>query len=321
MKEIILFGAGEYGKYAVENYFQNIKNRIFFCDNDPRKQKKLLNGINIFGFAEIKKMYEEKDIDKIIITTCDINSILYQCISNEISIKDLFYYDKEKNSVFDICDAYSRSIYSQSGEEIYLIERFKNREKGIYIDVGANHPYRFSNTYWAYLRGWKGINIEPNKYNYELLKYIRSKDININCGVAETEREQEYYEFTESALNTFCIDKLSEKEDINNVVDIKKIKMQRLDSICKEHNINKVEFVDIDVEGMEIEVLKSINWNNIDIECILIEQRRMTLLDILKSEVCIFMMNKGYIPVTQYGQTIIYENKYSDKYDKGVWEK
>lgn len=310
MQKIVLFGAGLYGKYAVNNFYQNEKDKLLFCDNDIKKQGTDFFGIHIVSFDDIKKLYVEGNIEKIIVTTYKIDTILKQCISNEINIRDLFYYNKEKNMIFDIATAYSRSIYSQEGEEIYLTERFRNKKEGVYIDVGANHPYRFSNTYWAYLKGWRGINIEPNIYNYELLKYIRNEDINLNCGIAAYEREENYYEFAESALNTFCLDKLSNKKEINNIIDIKKVKMRRLDSICKEYNLHKVEFIDIDVEGMEMEVLKSINWNNLKVECVLIEQRKMTLPEILKSEVCYFMMNNGFTPITQYGQTIIYENKY-----------
>ena len=87
----------------------------------------------------------------------------------------------------------------------------------------------------------------------------------------------------ESALNTFCINEIKNKDDI---VDVRKVPLRRLDNILDEYNIKKVDYIDIDVEGMELRVLNSINWDVVEIGCILIEQKGMSLDDVLESQVC-----------------------------------
>jgi hypothetical protein len=79
---------------------------------------------------------------------------------------------------------------------------FGNRDPDFYVDVGAHHPRRFSNTQYFYRQGWRGINIEPNPDGHALLKLFRRKDININCGVSDQEGTLPYYQFDEPALNT-----------------------------------------------------------------------------------------------------------------------
>ena len=182
---------------------------------------------------------------------------------------------------------------------------FFKKAKGIYVDVGANHPFRFSNTFWAYAEGWRGINIEPDVFNYKLLKEVRPEDININCGISDVETYMDYYVFKENALNTFCRDEIRNESDI---VDIRKVPVRRMDSILKEYRIFNIDFMDIDVEGMELKVLNSINWDDVKIECILVEQRRMSLAEVLESNVCKFLKDKGYVPVNKYNRTVIYVN-------------
>lgn len=79
---------------------------------------------------------------------------------------------------------YMNCQYSQDGEELYLRAKFSKAVSGFYVDVGAYHPYRFSNTYWAYKRGWNGINIEPNADAKELFDRVRKRDINLCCGIS-----------------------------------------------------------------------------------------------------------------------------------------
>ncbi len=303
-KVIVLFGAGANGRKIQRFVSEKYPDKIVFCDNDIGKQNSVINGINVISFAKMLKLYEDGMIDKIILTVVSESELLYQCIVNKVDIKYLYFWDNRNGMIRPINERYMNQIYSQDGEEVYLKELFRGMEnKGVYVDVGANHPFRFSNTYWAYLRGWRGINIEPDKNNYELLKAVKKEDININCGISDAEMEMEYYVFRENALNTFC------KQDINNmsdVIEIRKIPVRRLDSILDEYNVYDIDFIDIDVEGMEISVLHSIDWDKVQIRCILVEQRGMTLYDVVKSEACKFLVEMGYMPMNKYNRTVIY---------------
>lgn len=307
MKKIILFGAGVFGKTIAEKIKDKFTDRLLFCDNDKEKYNTVICGIQVINFFDMKNLCMRNEVDRIVISTKDKSEIINQCVSENIDPNILFYYDKKLDTLKPICEMYANIIYSQDGEEFYLRERFENKKDGFYVDIGANHPYRFSNTYWAYLQGWRGINVEPDLINYELLKYIRNKDININCGISEQESQMDYYMFRENAFNTFCANEIN---NINNdIVGVKKIQVRRLDTIFDEYNVKHIDFIDIDVEGMEMNVLRSIDWIKTSIDCILVEQRRMTLLDVVQSEVCIFLESKGYVPVSKYNRTVIYEKQ------------
>ena len=98
---------------------------------------------------------------------------------------------------------YINESYSQEGEDMILSRYFDGQLKGFYIDIGAHHPKRFSNTYIFYKRGWSGINIDAMPGSmYEFNKY-RSRDINIESAISLEPSELTFNIFKEPALNTF----------------------------------------------------------------------------------------------------------------------
>jgi len=99
---------------------------------------------------------------------------------------------------------YLNNSFSQEGEDIILSRLFNDKKNGFYVDVGAHHPFRFSNTYKFYEKGWSGINIEPNPEDFHLFSKYRNRDININAGVGSNDGTLTYFMFNEPALNTFC---------------------------------------------------------------------------------------------------------------------
>lgn len=305
VKEIIvLFGAGRIGQKILPKVKELIDETVIYCDNDVKRHNTKIHGVMVIGFEGLLELYKTGRIKKIIITTELDREILYQCISAGISTKKLYCWDMRTGTIRPISEKHTMDAHSQDGEEFFLKEYFLGKDRGTYVDIGAYHPFRFSNTYWAYSGGgWRGINIEPDIINYELLKTFRKDDININCGITDRETQLDYYMFQETGLNTFCTDEIENRED---VIGIRKVPMRRLDSILAEYNIQEVDFMDIDVEGMELQVLNSIDWNKVKIKCLLVEQRNMSLHDVLESEVCKLLEKRGYSPVSKYNRTVIY---------------
>lgn len=301
MKRVILFGAGICGKAFIKKNRDFVYKNFSFCDNAPRKVGKEYEGLSIISFYEMKQLYIQGKISRIIITTAKAMEILEQCICNEISIEDIYFYNDASNAIIPAKDIYSMTVFSQGGEEIYLREKFANKKDGIYVDVGALHPFRFSNTAWAYETGWRGINIEPNVDQFHLFETFRPMDINVNCGVANKEGELTYYCYEEPALNGFDTEL---HKDIP-IVEKRNVKIRKLSNILKEYDVTRVDFLDIDVEGLEMEVLKSIDFS-VNIECILVEQH-VSLALLMKSPEYLFLKEKGYEAVAKYGITTVYE--------------
>lgn len=121
---------------------------------------------------------------------------------------------------------YSTQSFSQEGEDLILKKIFERQKKGFYVDVGAHHPFRFSNTYLFYKKGWRGINLDAMPESMKLFKKYRPRDINLEIPIGESDRELTYHIFNEPALNTFDASRIQEILKNPEFTLIKKIQIQ-----------------------------------------------------------------------------------------------
>lgn len=207
---------------------------------------------------------------------------------------------------------YRYESYSLEGEDVLLNRYFKGKEVGTYIDVGAHHPYRFNNTYFFYKRGWKGINIDADKNAIDLFNTHRQKDINIWSAVGQSTSKKVYYQFNEPALNTFDKSLCTKYIKLGYKLTGKdKLSFRRLSDILKENMYNKqhVDFISIDVEGAELTVLKSNDWNIIRPEIILIEVLDLPdLVSASSHSVTKYLKEKGYKLIAKTLTNLLYKN-------------
>ena len=91
--------------------------------------------------------------------------------------------------------------YSQCGEDIILDYLLKHKEHGTYVDIGANDPRVFSNTYFFYKKGWSGVVVEPNEEKLRLFKFFRRRDTRVQVAI-DKEGIMTLYKFKEDPLNT-----------------------------------------------------------------------------------------------------------------------
>jgi FkbM family methyltransferase len=207
-------------------------------------------------------------------------------------------------------DAYAIKCYSQEGEDMILRRIFEGQEKGIYVDVGAHHPRRFSNTYYFYKQGWTGVNIEPNPDALMAFKSDRPRDINLQLGVSDTASVLKYYYFDEPALNTFdgSVVKSRLADTPYKVIKTEEVAVDRLDNILKKHlPIGVVvDFISIDVEGLDLAVLRSNDWHLFRPKCVLAEALNMTLDEAMKGDVVLFMVALGYALFARTYNTLIF---------------
>ena len=202
-------------------------------------------------------------------------------------------------------DGLSLQSYSQEGEDMILRRLFEHEHSGFYVDVGAHHPKRFSNTYFFYQKGWNGINIDAMPGSMKLFNKIRPRDINIEKPIADTKEVLTYYAFDESALNGFSKE-LSERRANNgsdSILFTKEIETTTLENILDENlpRNKTIDFLSIDVEGLDFKVLKSMNFEKHQPTVILIEILGSNLQDINNSEIALYLKNKGY---EAYAKTI-----------------
>jgi FkbM family methyltransferase len=200
--------------------------------------------------------------------------------------------------------------YSQEGEDRVLTRFLDGRKAGFYVDVGAHHPVRFSNTYLFYERGWRGINVEPSPGAIEAFHSLRHRDINVRSGVAENSGELIYYVFDDPALNTFDRDLMREREAKTpyRVVATSTVKVERLDKILAAHlpEGQAIDFMSVDVEGFDLQVLRSNDWSRYRPELVLVEALDFSLQSPKQHPVHVFMISVGYELAAKTLNTLFY---------------
>lgn len=186
--------------------------------------------------------------------------------------------------------------YAQEGESLILNRFFGPREDGFFVDIGAHHPKRFSNTYSFYKSGWRGINIEPTPGAKELFDRLRPEDINLAVAVAETDGKQDFFMFSEPALNTFSAELASEYRNAGcDLLEIQSIETRRLDSLLHECNVDwPIDFMSIDVEGYELPVLQSNDWLRYRPKVLVVEILDFDLKRASEYPVHQFIVDEGY---------------------------
>jgi FkbM family methyltransferase len=211
---------------------------------------------------------------------------------------------------------YSKISYSQEGEDLVLERLLDYKENGFFIDIGAHHPKRFSNTYNFYLKGWQGINIDPMPNIMTLFDKIRPKDINVECGISNKTETSKYYIFNELALNTFDeAEALSKNNNNGYKIDrVEYVKTDTLENILDKYLPSSVmiDFMSIDVEGLDMQVLTSNNWEKYSPNYILVEELKHTITSIIdNSSVFDFLTSKNYFLIARTYNTSIYKRSNS----------
>ncbi len=212
---------------------------------------------------------------------------------------------------------YHNIYYSQQGEDIILSKLFWGKDKGFYLDVGAFHPQRFSNTYYFYLQGWKGINIDAKPGSMKLFNKIRPNDINLEIPISDKQETLTYYEFNEPALNGFSEEISKERDGLRNyqIIAKKDLKTYTLSEVLDKYlpEGQAIDFMNVDVEGLDEKVLKSNNWKKYRPKIVLVEDlQASTLLSsgkINESTIVEFMEKIGYVLHITLGNTLIFASR------------
>lgn len=169
---------------------------------------------------------------------------------------------------------YVKLYYSQSGEDIFFEHLFKNIKSGFYIDIGAHHSKRYSNTYLLYKKGWHGINIDPDRRSFSELRKNRHNDINLNIGISTKNQNCYFYTFSDGAINTISKKEAQKWEVIKREKSQKVlIKTRTLKYVIAKYKNpeQKINLLTLDTEGHDLQVLRSNNFKKYRPEYICVE--------------------------------------------------
>lgn len=160
---------------------------------------------------------------------------------------------------------YASLSYSQEGEDRVLARLLGDSpQPGFFVDVGAFHPMEYSNTYAFYRKGWSGINIDARPGSMDAFKQLRPRDINLEVAISDRPEVLTYYEFNAPALNGFCKETAMKANGVHDykIIGTREIKTVTLAEVLDQHlpKGQTIDFMDVDVEGLDEQVLKSNNW-------------------------------------------------------------
>jgi len=209
--------------------------------------------------------------------------------------------------------------YSLSSVDLIVDYIFKYKNDGLYIDVGCQHPISNNNTYILYKKGWNGINIDLDKKNIDLFNISRPDDTNINIAVSDKSGNVNlFYYHDGSPINT--INSQNADYQKNKFKQIKLIKSETLNKILANINFNKkVDYLNIDVEGHELNVLKGFNIlkyrpsiisiEYLDYEMKQLELKNNNLENIINSNIYKYLIQNEYFFVNWVHGDLIFAHK------------
>ena len=215
---------------------------------------------------------------------------------------------------------FPKKSYSLFQEDLFIKKYFKNKTKGFYIDVGCYHPLDGNNTNLLHKKGWNGINLDINFYSIELFNFLRKKDVNIHSGISKKKDELTmYYRKEINMLNT--LDEKIAKIHFRNGFKKKNVQVNTLNFFISRYfkKLKKIDFLNIDVEGVELNVLKSLNFKQYKPQLICVEihnSKNMydTNYDYLKAnDIYKYLINKKYKIIWKKKYSFIFEKKNDKK--------
>ncbi|MCR9257621.1 MAG: FkbM family methyltransferase [Alphaproteobacteria bacterium] len=200
-----------------------------------------------------------------------------------------------------------RKTYGQAAEDHLLQDLFAEKDRGFYVDVGAFHPRKYSNTYLLHKKGWRGINIDTSPAKIALFDFDRPRDINICTAVGAESGEGTLYSFEDgrSALDTMDRDTALEWAHVfNKTFTELPMPIRPLSDVLAAHGVTEIDLLNIDVEGYESQVLAGLDFDRHKPARIVCEHHG-TIEEILASDVYTTLKNHGYRLVSWHRMSLI----------------
>ena len=185
-----------------------------------------------------------------------------------------------------------KKSYAMDNEDSVVLEYFKDKRNGFYVDVGCYHPIHRNNTYLLHKKNWNGINIDTSQLSIDLFDYMRPKDLNYNCAVSnKNEIIKLFYQKELSQLST--IEKDQAKNVFQGYIREKNIQAFTLDEILSRdrYKNKKIDFLDVDVEGADLKVLEGLSFNKFQPELVCVEIHKKKIKE---SDIYNFLIDKNY---------------------------
>lgn len=197
--------------------------------------------------------------------------------------------------------------YGQFAEDVAVNKLFPKLNNGFFVDVGCFHPVKYSNTWALYKRGWRGINIDIDQIKIDAFNLKRPQDTNIACLISNTEGKIDYYEDGEYSLTTTLDREFSSR---NKNYTVKTGYSRKLTNVINEtkYESKQIDFLTIDAEGHDMEVMESLDLEIYNPKVIAIESHYREFSKVETTETYQYLVEKGYRLTGWYGLTLLLVN-------------
>ena len=185
-----------------------------------------------------------------------------------------------------------KKSYAMDKEDLAILDNVKKYKSGFYVDVGCYHPIRNNNTYLLYKKNWRGVNIDLSEFSIDLFNFLRPDDCNIVAAISNTKSKSNiYYQKKLSQLTTLSEEQ--SKKVFQGNIKIKEIETSTIDEILSKTKYanSTIDFLNIDIEGLDFEALQGLNFEKYDPKLICIEVHDFKVED---SKVYEFLKKKNY---------------------------
>ena len=204
-----------------------------------------------------------------------------------------------------VVDSEAFKSFSQYNEDLIIDIALENKANGFYVDVGANHPTLLNNTKRFYDKGWRGINIEPNATLFKNFQKERERDINLNIGIGPKKGTFPFYVMEADTLSSFSKkDALaSGKIHGSKLKEVINIEVCSLAEIFNQHvkDDTVIDFLSVDVEGLDYQVLISNDWNKFKPNLVMVESGEAM------DQITSFLTSKNYVKIYDNSTNAIYK--------------
>ena len=155
-----------------------------------------------------------------------------------------------------------KKSYSMEKEDLEITKRLNKIKNGFYVDVGGYHPVHRNNTFLLYKKNWRGINIDLSKFSIDLFKFARPEDINLNVAVSKTNKKIKYYTQKKISQLTTIHKDIANKRMQGPIIE-KEILSNTLTALIDKtkYKDKRIDFLNIDAEGADFEILESLNFD------------------------------------------------------------
>lgn len=202
---------------------------------------------------------------------------------------------------------YAEKSWSQCGEDRILLHLLHDMLGGRpvrYVDIGANHPFHYSNTALFYKLGGHGLLVEPNPKLARVLKVRRPRDTVLQCGVSVGGAKQaDYFMFDAHTLNTFSAEEAARYVSLGQEqTGVVQVDLRGINEILAL--VEPLDFVNLDVEGLDFEILQAIDWSRYRPKTFCVETVRFEMgqVPVRRADIIDFMKSKDYLV---YADTLV----------------